>query len=63
VAPPVLHLLVVQPPANFLPMSVPTRNGLGEAHNDLVDYSSALFVIVSLFSNAAPALADCGTSA
>jgi len=53
----------VQPPANFLPMSVPTRNGLGEAHNDLVDYSSALFVIVSLFSSAAPALADCGTSA
>ena len=39
------------------------RNGLGEAHVDLVDDSSALSVVVSLFSNAAPARADCGTSA
>ena len=39
------------------------RNGLGEAHVDLVDDSSVLSVVVSLFSNAAPARADCGTSA
>ena len=47
-------------------VTVPTRNGLGEAHIDLVDYSSALSVVVSLsppLSNAVPALTDCGTVA
>ena len=45
-------------------VTVPTRNGLGEAHIDLVDYSSALSVVVSLsppLSNAVPALTDCDT--
>jgi len=59
VAPPVLHLL-----SRFSPdVTVAAINGLDEAQIDLVDYSSALSIIVSLFGNATPALADWGTSA
>ena len=70
-APSVLHLLTVQPPAILLPTSrltLPVNSDVGDALIDLVDSSDSLPVVAVVplsppLDNAAPALAEWGTAA
>jgi len=70
-APSVLHLLTVQPPAILLPTSrltIPVNNTVGDALIDLLDNTDTLPVVAVVpltppFDNVAPALAEWGTAA